>query len=109
VSSQGRSGADESRTHQPEEEHPATFELAGVGTAQADPATARLLRVNPKLCEITGYSKEELLGMLSPRSRTLKTAERTLRASSRPYAVRHPSTKPRSATCARTDKSCGLA
>ncbi|MDQ4001529.1 MAG: PAS domain S-box protein [Actinomycetota bacterium] len=44
-------------------EHPATFELAGVGTAQADPATGRLLRVNPKLCEITGYSKEELLGM----------------------------------------------
>lgn len=44
-------------------EHPATFELAGVGTAQADPATGRLLRVNPKLCEITGYPKEELLGM----------------------------------------------
>jgi PAS domain S-box-containing protein len=39
------------------------FELAGVGTAQADPATGRLLRVNPKLCEIIGYSEEELLNL----------------------------------------------
>src|SRR3712207_3199357 len=31
--------------------------------AQADPSTGRLLRVNPEMCEIVGYSKEELLGM----------------------------------------------
>jgi len=30
---------------------------------QADPATGRLLRVNTRLCEITGYSEEELLGL----------------------------------------------
>ena len=39
----------------------ATFELAGVGKSQADPATGRLLRVNRKMCEITGYSASELL------------------------------------------------
>jgi PAS domain S-box-containing protein len=30
---------------------------------QVDPTTGRFLRVNPKLCAITGYSEEELLGM----------------------------------------------
>src|SRR5262249_2445991 len=35
---------------------------AGVGKAQADPATGRFLRVNRKLCELTGYTAEELLG-----------------------------------------------
>jgi PAS domain S-box-containing protein len=37
------------------------FELAGVGTAEADPATGRFLRVNRKQCQITGYTVEELL------------------------------------------------
>jgi PAS domain S-box-containing protein len=41
----------------------AIFELAGTGKAQADLRTGRLLRVNQKLCDITGYSKEELLAM----------------------------------------------
>src|SRR5262249_42703212 len=41
----------------------AIFELAGTGRAQADLRTGRLLRVNRKLCEITGYSSEELLRM----------------------------------------------
>ena len=39
------------------------FELTGVGAAQADPTTGRFLHVNSKMCEITGYSEEELLGM----------------------------------------------
>ncbi len=39
------------------------FESVGVETAQADPATGQVLRVNPRLCEITGYSKEELVSM----------------------------------------------
>jgi PAS domain S-box-containing protein len=39
------------------------FELTDVGAAQADPATGRFLHVNSKMCEITGYSEEELLGM----------------------------------------------
>ncbi|MGH3144775.1 MAG: PAS domain S-box protein, partial [Rubrobacter sp.] len=45
-----------------EEEYRAIFELAGVGNAQADPETGRLVRVNPKFCELTGYPAEELLG-----------------------------------------------
>ncbi|MBA3472499.1 MAG: PAS domain S-box protein, partial [Rubrobacter sp.] len=44
-----------------EEEYRTTFELAGVGKAQADLETGRLLRVNRRLCEITGYEPEELL------------------------------------------------
>src|SRR5215813_849063 len=39
------------------------FELAGTGKAQADLRTGRLLRVNQKLCDITGYSGDELLAM----------------------------------------------
>jgi PAS domain S-box-containing protein len=41
----------------------AIFEIAGTGKAQADLRTGRLLRVNQKLCEITGYPAEELLMM----------------------------------------------
>jgi two-component system, cell cycle sensor histidine kinase and response regulator CckA len=44
-----------------EREFRATFELAAVGQAQADPTTGRLLRVNRKLCELLGYSERELL------------------------------------------------
>ena len=44
-----------------EEQFRAMFELASIGMAQADPADARLLRVNQKLCQITGYSEAELL------------------------------------------------
>src|SRR5437763_16396892 len=46
-----------------EAEFRAMFELAGVGKVQADPATGRFLRVNRKQCEITGYSRDELLGL----------------------------------------------
>src|SRR5262245_5008505 len=41
----------------------AIFELAGTGKAQADLRTGRLLRVNQKLCDITGYFVDELLAM----------------------------------------------
>src|SRR5262245_52117024 len=41
----------------------AIFELAGTGIAQADLQSGRLLRVNQKMCDITGYSGEELLAM----------------------------------------------
>ncbi|CAA9463181.1 MAG: diguanylate cyclase/phosphodiesterase (GGDEF & EAL domains) with PAS/PAC sensor(s) [uncultured Rubrobacteraceae bacterium] len=44
-----------------EEEYRTTFELAGVGKAQADLETGRFLRVNRRLCEITGYEPGELL------------------------------------------------
>lgn len=39
------------------------FELSLVGSAEADPATGRLLTVNGKMSEITGYSTAELLTM----------------------------------------------
>ncbi|HEY5282180.1 MAG TPA: PAS domain S-box protein, partial [Polyangia bacterium] len=48
---------------QSEAEFRAMFEVASIGMGQADPATGRLLRVNRKLGEISGYSETELLGM----------------------------------------------
>jgi PAS domain S-box-containing protein len=44
-----------------EVEFRASFYSASVGKAQVDPVSGRYLRVNAKLCEITGYSEEELL------------------------------------------------
>lgn len=41
----------------------AIFEMASVAMAQADPQTGRLLRVNERLAVITGYTRDELLGM----------------------------------------------
>jgi PAS domain S-box-containing protein len=37
------------------------FDLTGSGIAQVDPATKRFVRVNPRLCQMTGYSESELL------------------------------------------------
>ena len=39
------------------------FEMASIGIAQADPHTGQWLRVNPKMCAITGCSADELLEM----------------------------------------------
>ena len=41
----------------------AMFELASIGMAQADPRTGQWLRVNQKMCAITGYRADELLEM----------------------------------------------
>ena len=46
-----------------EEQFRAMFERASVGIAQADPGTGHWIRVNEKMCAITGYSVEELLRM----------------------------------------------
>ena len=46
-----------------EQEFRAVFELAGSGKAMVEPSTGRFVRVNRKLCEMTGYAAEELLGM----------------------------------------------
>jgi two-component system CheB/CheR fusion protein len=44
-----------------EDQYRASFQLVGVGQAQVDPRSGRFVRVNRRLCEITGYSEEELL------------------------------------------------
>ncbi len=44
-----------------EAEFRANFELAGIGQAQVDLKTRRMLRVNPRFCEMLGYSADELL------------------------------------------------
>jgi PAS domain S-box-containing protein len=46
---------------QSEEQQRTSFELSTVGMSQADPLTGRFLRVNNRLCEITGYVRDELL------------------------------------------------
>ncbi|HTD66832.1 MAG TPA: PAS domain S-box protein, partial [Candidatus Limnocylindria bacterium] len=43
------------------EEFRSHFTLSGVGAVQADPHTGRLLRVNARMAEMTGYSEAELL------------------------------------------------
>jgi PAS domain S-box-containing protein len=43
------------------EEFRAAFETSSVGMCQADPFTLRHLRVNRRLCEMTGYTEAELL------------------------------------------------
>jgi PAS domain S-box-containing protein len=40
----------------------AIVDMAPIGIAQADSITRRLVRVNERMCAITGYSTEELLG-----------------------------------------------
>ena len=51
----------EEKSKEPEEGFSAILELASVGAVLGD-AEDRVLRVNPKMCEITGYSEEELFG-----------------------------------------------
>jgi two-component system, sensor histidine kinase len=46
-----------------EAEFRASFELGAVGKVQADPETGRFLRVNDTFCRMTGYPREELLGL----------------------------------------------
>lgn len=41
----------------------AFFELAAVGAAQADPFTCRFQDVNDRLCQMLGYTRDELLSM----------------------------------------------
>ena len=46
-----------------DDDYRAMFEFDRVGRVLADPGTGAILRVNPKMCGITGYSEAELLGM----------------------------------------------
>ncbi len=51
----------EEALRQSEEQFRGIFELASMGMAQANPRTGQWLRVNKKMCEITGYSASEML------------------------------------------------
>jgi PAS domain S-box-containing protein len=53
-------------TTESEEQLRAMFDLVSIGMAQADPRTGQWLRVNQKMCAITGYSAAELLRMRVP-------------------------------------------
>ena len=57
----GRKSA-ESALRESEERYRRTFELAGSGLAQVG-LDGRFMRVNPRLCEMFGYSEAELVGM----------------------------------------------
>ena len=79
-----------------EEEFRAMFELAAVGKLQAEPASGRLLRVNRKLSEITGYSQTELierklLDLVPPKDHAATAAEleKLLRGQQASYALEH--------------------
>ena len=78
-----------------EERFRATFEQAAVGMALRgiDPANPRWLRVNQKLCDILGYTKEELLSLTSievtpPEERSVSSGynERLLRGEMTAYS-----------------------
>ncbi len=53
----------EAALRQSEASYRALFEQAGVGKAEFDAKSLRFLRVNHRLCEITGYTPDELLAM----------------------------------------------
>jgi PAS domain S-box-containing protein len=46
-----------------EEQWRASFESTAVGQAQLDPLSGRFLKVNAKLCQMLGYSEQELIGL----------------------------------------------
>jgi PAS domain S-box-containing protein len=48
---------------QSEEQFRAIFDMASIGIAQANPKTGQWIRVNQKMCEITGYSPEEMVAL----------------------------------------------
>jgi len=56
----------EQQEREGEKQFSAMFEMASIGMAQADPQTGRWLRVNQKMCAITGYSTAELVGTRVP-------------------------------------------
>ncbi|MCA9796289.1 MAG: PAS domain S-box protein, partial [Candidatus Eremiobacteraeota bacterium] len=56
-------GEMEASLRRSEETFRAIFEMSAIGMGQIDPATGRILMVNRKLCEITGYTKDELQQM----------------------------------------------
>jgi len=75
-------------------EFSAMFDLDGIGMIQADPPAFRFTRVNPKFCEIAGYSAGELLtktyiGLTHPhdRKRDLKEVARVIRGKTDSWSI----------------------
>lgn len=75
-------------------EFSAMFDLDGIGMIQADTPDFRFTRVNPKFCEIAGYSAEELLtktyiGLTHPqdRKRDLKDLARVIRGKTDSWSI----------------------
>ena len=56
----------EEKLRDSEEQFKTMFETVSMGMAQGDPVTGRWMRVNRKMCEISGYSSEEMLTMGFP-------------------------------------------
>ncbi|MEJ2146051.1 MAG: PAS domain S-box protein [Acidobacteriota bacterium] len=82
------------RYRRSEEEFRTMFEMASVGIGQADPHTGRLVRVNQKVCAITGYSEAQLLEMHiselthpDDRQRDREMFERVVRGESAAYRL----------------------
>lgn len=84
----------EEALHESGEQFQAMFELASIGMAQADPLTGRWLRVNGKMCMITGYSTAELLKLRVPdithpedRQKDMEAFQRVVRGESPDYRM----------------------
>ena len=70
------------------------FDLPGIGMLQADPPAFRFTRVNPKFCDMTGYTAEELLtktyiAMTHPldRQRDMDELARVLQARTNSWSI----------------------
>ena len=54
----------EDRLRESEARFRSIFEQVGVGVAQMDSRTGRIVRINQKYCDIVGYSREEMLSRI---------------------------------------------
>jgi PAS domain S-box-containing protein len=89
----GRAQAEEALEER-EAQFRAMFQLASIGMAQADVRTGRWLRVNQKLCEITGYSVDEMLNLRlsevthpDDRARDWEAFQRVVKGESQDYRL----------------------
>ncbi len=90
-----------------EEEFRTMFEMASIGMAQTDPSTGQYLRVNQRMCSITGYSAAELLQMRIADLTHPMTEMSTGSSSNRSSGGNRRITVSRSATSARTARWSG--
>ncbi len=86
----------------------AFFDLAPVGIAEVDNATRRFTRVNDRLCQITGYSREELLSRSFDEITHPDDRLETVALADQLRGARSATTGWRNATFARTGVSSGF-